>query len=146
MDWRQMALEFWRAAQSDLRAAETLLAKQDFPNTVEHSQDAVEEIIKSALFLKNIGVTNSHFVAEIFEKNFSEHPGVKEIVAKARTLEKQGNRSQYPTWDRMRRTVVSPSKKYDRETAQKFYNDAGWIYQQIASFLQQAYQISLTDE
>jgi HEPN domain-containing protein len=146
MDWRQMALEFWRAAQSDLRAAETLLAKQDFPNTVEHSQDAVEEIIKSALFLKNIGITNSHFVAEIFEKNFSEHPAVKEIVAKARTLEKQGNRSQYPTWDRIRKAVVSPSKKYDQEIAQKFYNDAGWIYQQIASFLQQAYQISLTDE
>ena len=146
MNWRQMALAFLNEAQADLHVAGMLLAKKEFANSVEHSQDAVEEIIKSALFLKKVGVTNTHFVAEIFEKNFSEHPAIKEIVAKARTLEKQGNRSQYPTWDRKTGSVVSPSKKYDEETSQKFYNDADWIYHQIANFLQQAYQISLTDK
>jgi HEPN domain-containing protein len=145
MNWRQMASAFLREAQADLNVAEMLLAKKEFANSVEHSQQAVEEIIKSALFLKNISVTNNHFVAEIFEKNFSEHPAAKEIVAKARSLEREGNRSQYPTWDRIKRAVISPSKKYGRETAQKFYHDAAWIFHQIASHLKQAYQITLPD-
>jgi HEPN domain-containing protein len=146
MNWRQMALEFLREAQADLHVAEMLLAKKEFANSVEHSQQAVEEIIKSALFLKKVGVTNNHFVAEIFEKNYSEHPAVKEIVAKAETLEEQGTRSQYPAWDRGTGSVISPSKEYNQETAQKFCADAGWIYHQIASFLQQAHQISLPKE
>lgn len=145
MNWRQMALEFLREAQSDLNVAGILLAKQEFANAVEHSQDAVEEIIKSALFLKNVSVTNTHFVAEIFEKNFSEHPAAKEIFAKARSLEREGNRSQYPAWDRIKRAVVSPSQKYDQEAAQKFYNDAHWIFHQIASYLKHLYQITLPD-
>jgi hypothetical protein len=32
MDWRQMALEFLREAQSDLNVAGILLAKQEFAN------------------------------------------------------------------------------------------------------------------
>ncbi len=65
MDWQQMAFSFLREAQADLNVAGMLLAKKEFANSVEHSQHAVEEIIKSAVFLKNVGVTNSHFVAEI---------------------------------------------------------------------------------
>ena len=145
MNWRQMAFSFLREAQADLHVAEMLLGKKEFANSVEHSQHAVEEIIKSALFLKNIGVTNSHFVAEIFKRNFSEHPAVKEIVTKARVLEKQGNRSQYPEWNQATNAVVSPSEKYDQDTAQKFYADAEWIFQQIASYLKHVYQVTLPD-
>jgi HEPN domain-containing protein len=145
MKWRKMAFSFLREAQSDLHAAEVLLAENEFARSVEHFQHSVEKVVKSALFLKNVNVTNEHFVAEIFEKNFSEHPGVKEIVAKAQALENQGTLREYPMWNPATGSVVSPHEEYDQNAAPKFYNDAHWIFHQIAAYLKHVYQIILPD-
>jgi HEPN domain-containing protein len=145
MKWRQMAFSFLREAQSDLHAAEVLLAEKEFARSVEHSQHAVEKAIKSALFMKNINVTNEHIVAEIFERNFSEHPGVKGIVSKAQALENEGTLTEYPVWDPTTGSVASPYEEYDQDTAQKFYDDANWIFRQIASYLKHTYKIVLPD-
>ena len=146
MKWREMALAFLREAHSDLHVAEILLSEKEFARSVEHSQHAVEKAIKAALFLKNISVTNEHFVAEVFGKNFKEHPGVSEIVTKAQALENEGTLSEYPTWDPDTDSIVSPYDEYDSETAQNFYKDAHWIFHQIAVFLKHTYQISLPED
>lgn len=145
MKWKQMAFSFLREAKSDLHAAEVLAAEKEFARSIEHSQHAVEKAIKAALFMKNISVTNEHFVAEIFEKNFSEHPGVKGIVAKAQALENEGTLTEYPVWDPATGSVASPYEEYDQETAQKFYSEAHWIFHQIASYLKHVYQITLPE-
>ncbi len=113
MKWQQMALAFLREAHSDLHVAKVLLSESEFARSVEHSQHAVEKAIKAALFLKNISVTNEHFVADIFEKNYSEHPAVKEIVAKAQALENEGTLSEYPYWDHETDSIISPYEEYD---------------------------------
>lgn len=145
MKWRQMALSFLREAQSDLHAAEVLLGEQEFARSVEHAQHTVEKVIKSALLLKRIGVTNEHFVAEVFERNFPDHPAVKEIVAKAKALENQGTLTEYPMWNPITDSVLSPYEEYDQVKAQKFYDDARWVFQQIAVYLKHTYKISLPD-
>ena len=145
MKWREMAFSFLREAQSDLHVAEVLLAEKELARSVEHSQHAVEKALKSALFLKHIGVTNEHFVAEIFEKNFPEHPGLKGIVAKAQALENQGTLTEYPMWNPATDSVVSPYEEYNQETTQKFYDDAHWIFHQIAAYLKHIYKLALPD-
>jgi HEPN domain-containing protein len=143
MKWRQMALAFLREAKSDFHVAEVLEEENEFARSVEHSQHAVEKAIKAALFLKNISVTNEYFVAEIFGKNYPEHPAVKEIVSKAKALEDEGTLSEYPMWDPTTDSIFSPQDEYDKNTAQKFYDDAHWVFHQIAVYLKHTYQVIL---
>jgi len=137
-----MALAFLREAKSDLHVAEVLLAEKEFARSVEHSQHAVEKAIKAALFLKNISVTNEHFVAEIFGKNYPEHPAVKDIVSKAQALEDEGTLSEYPMWDPATDSILSPQDEYDKDTAQKFYDDAHWIFHQISVYLKHTFRLT----
>jgi len=51
MKWRQMAFSFLREAQSDVHAAEVLLAEKEFARSVEHSQHAVEKLSKLRYFM-----------------------------------------------------------------------------------------------
>lgn len=141
-----MAFSFLREARSDLHAAEVLLAAEEFARSVEHSQHCVEKAIKAALFVKNVNVTNEHFVAEIFEKNFSEHPAVTGIVSKAKELEDEGTLTEYPIWDHQAGSIASPYEEYDHEATKKFYADAHWIFNQIAVYLKHLYQIVLPDK
>lgn len=143
MKWRQMALAFLREAHSDLHVAEVLLAENEHARSVEHSQHAVEKAIKAALFLKNISITNEHFVSEIFEKNYGDHPAINEIVAKAQILENEGTLTEYPYWDHETDSIVSPYEEYDQAIAKAFYDDAHWIYHQIAVYLNHVYQVTL---
>ena len=84
-------------------------------------------------------------LAFLHEKNFAEHPAVKEIVHKAHALEDEGTLTEYPRWDPDTDSVVSPYKKYNQGIAQEFYGDAHWIFQQIAVYLKHTYKISLPD-
>lgn len=145
MKWREMAFSFLREAQSDLRVAKIILEEQEFARSVEHSQHAVEKAMKAALLLKHVGITNEHFVAEVFEKNFQDHPAVKEIVAKAKALENQGTLTEYPMWNSVTGSVVSPYEEYNQESAQKFYDAAHWIFNQIAVYLKHTYKLALPD-
>jgi predicted nucleotidyltransferase/HEPN domain-containing protein len=141
----EMALAFLHEAQSDIHVAKVLLAGRVFARSVEYAQHTVQKAIKSALLLKHVGVTNEHFVAEIFEKNFPEHPAVKEIVTKAQALENESTLSEYPAWDPATDSVISPYERYNQEKAQKFYDDAHWSFHQIAVYLKHTYKISLPD-
>lgn len=89
---------FKKAAKSDLKSAGILLKGKEYNNSLYHSQQAIEKILKALLALKNRFIFKHEVIAEfckVFKKTVS--PDFINLVNdKGFKIEQEGSSFRYP--------------------------------------------------
>ncbi len=97
----EMAKEFARKAEEDLKSSEVLLNNELYADSVYHAQQAAEKIVKSLLLINDVVIAEqlvtSHFVDKIVSSSPEEWSDrLSEMAKDLVDLEKEWLRSRYP--------------------------------------------------
>ena len=139
----KLAMMFFERAKGDLKSAKDLLSAEDYADSVFHSQQCSEKIVKVILVLENTFV-REHIVSEIFARTVLPKAGNrKEILIKIidtlRDLEEHWVRPRYPLISELE--VWNPLNEYKKEDAQNAIEKATFIFESLTTLLRDRYKI-----
>lgn len=129
---------FKKAAKSDLKSARILIKGKEYNNSLYHSQQAIEKILKAMLALKNRFIFKHEVIAEfckVFKKAVS--PDFINLVNdKGFKIEQEGSSLRYP--DFSGEVISSPAEEFTKADAREGYKTAREI---VAMALKEIKQI-----
>ena len=119
-----ISISFLRAAKSDLNSAIILLKNKEYSNSLYHSQQAIEKILKSMLALKGRFIFKHEVIAEfctVFEKILP--PDFINLVKdKGFKIEQEGSSLRYPDFSGIE--IFDPTEEVTKADAQEGYETA----------------------
>lgn len=128
---------FKKAAKSDLKSAGILLKGKEYSNSLYHSQQAIEKILKAMLALKNRFIFKHEVIAEfckVFKKTVS--PDFIDLVNdKGFKIEQEGSNLRYP--DFSGEVISSPIEEFTKDDARDGYKTAREIVSMTLKELKQ---------
>lgn len=115
---------FLRASKSDISSARILLKNKEYSNSLYHSQQAIEKILKAMLALKGRFIFKHEVIAEfcnVFKKTVSR--GFLILVKdKGFKIEQEGSSFRYPDFSGTE--IFDPTEKFTKEDAKEGYKIA----------------------
>jgi HEPN domain-containing protein len=138
---RKIPSEFWmRIAKRELKRAEDAFKKEDYPDCVFHSQQAVEKIAKALLELNRI-IVRDHYVADKLRNILDNEKLIKEV----RWFEedKKWEISRYPI--EKAEEILMPEEIFDKETAKEALKKAKFVLSEIEKILKKKYGLDLEE-
>lgn len=115
---------FKKAAKSDLKSAGILLKGKEYNNSLYHSQQAIEKILKAMLALKDRFIFKHEVIAEfckVFKKTAS--PDFIDLVNdKGFKIEQEGSSLRYPDFSGTE--IFDPTAEFTKEDAKEGYKVA----------------------
>lgn len=134
----KLAKEFAETALSDLKSAEVELKAGIYNNSVYHSQQAVEKMIKALLIIHNLFV-ESHFVADLLKR--TKEKIEEKVIYYAKMLERNWIVSRYPFL--RKNEVWSPVKAFTEADAKDALRKAKYVCKYILTLLKKKYNIKV---
>ena len=115
---------FLRAAKSDIKSAGILLKSDEYSNSLYHSQQAIEKILKAMLALKSRFIFKHEVIAEfcnVFKKTVSSD-FLALVKDKGFKIEQEGSSFRYPDFSGTE--IFDPTEEFTREDAKEGYRTA----------------------
>lgn len=115
---------FLRGAKSDINSARILLKNKEYSNSLYHSQQAIEKILKAMLALKGRFIFKHEVIAEfcnIFKKTVSSD-FINLVTDKGFRIEQEGSSFRYPDFSGTE--IFEPTKEFTKGDAQEGYRTA----------------------
>lgn len=137
---KELVKSFVEAALADLKSAEAMLKEGIYNNSVYHSQQAAEKIIKALLLVHNI-FKATHIVSPELKKIEREEEIRKEIINAIKGLEEHWVTSRYPF--RMGKEIWNPVKAFTEEDAKDALEKAKFVVKEIEKILKEKYGIEI---
>jgi HEPN domain-containing protein len=112
---------FIKAAKSDLNSARILFKNREYSNSLYHSQQAVEKILKALLALKGRFIFRHEVIAEfckVFKKSVSRD-FLELVKGRGFKLEQEGSSFRYPDFSGT--VIFDPTEEFDKEDAKGVY-------------------------
>ena len=115
---------FIKTAKSDLNSARILLKNKEYSNSLYHSQQAIEKILKAMLALKGRFIYKHEVIAEfckVFQKALSQD-FIELVKDKGFRIEQEGSSFRYPDFSGIE--IFDPAEEFDKEDAKEGYKTA----------------------
>jgi HEPN domain-containing protein len=128
---------------NDLKAAHVLMEAGIYARCIAHCQQSVEKVLKSALAVRNVIITDRHDISEDFQQTYNDWHLCNDLVKMAINMENVGFRAEYPLFGRRNMPIWIPSEQYTKIDAQKALNDADNTFKIISSFLASDHKITI---
>lgn len=144
-DPHEIAEAFIVEANDDIKAASVLFANEMFSKSMEHSQKAIEKIMKAGLVLKGV-ILAEHQIPGYFISEFKDVLPAELITMikdAAVHLESKGTRFEYPLFGREDLPIWIPSKEITEADASENYRIAREVFDGILNFLSTKYGVKL---
>lgn len=144
-DPHEIAKAFITEAKDDIDAASLMVIHKMFSKCMEHSQKAVEKILKAGLALKGVTLAE-HRISGYFISEYKDAlpddllANIKEATVH---LESKGARFEYPFFGRDDLPIWIPSKEVTEADAREAYRIAKEIFSGVTNFLATKYGIKL---
>lgn len=115
---------FLRAAKSDLNSARILLESGEYSNSLYHSQQAIEKILKTMLALKGRFIFKHEVIAEFCSafKNTVSRDFIALLQNKGFKLEQEGSSFRYPDFSGT--VIFDPTEGFSKADANEGYRAA----------------------
>ncbi|MFQ6052459.1 MAG: HEPN domain-containing protein [Candidatus Hydrothermarchaeota archaeon] len=110
-----LAKVFVRRANADLDSAIILLEHGNYADSVYHSQQSAEKMVKSILILENLFVRD-HLVSSVFAEIVSREKKLNRVLEYLEDLEKHWIRTRYPFLSKGK--IWDPLEEYERKDAE----------------------------
>jgi HEPN domain-containing protein len=139
---RKIPSEFWmKTAKIELKRAEDAFNREDYPDCVFHSQQAVEKMAKALLELNQI-IVRDHYVAD----KLKDVVNVEKLIKTVRWFEedKKWETSRYPI--EKAEEILMPDEIFDREIAVEALEKAKFAVREIERVLKEKYGLNLEEE
>jgi len=137
---KELVKSFIEAARADLKSAEVNLREGIYNNSIYHSQQAVEKIVKALLLVHNI-FKATHIVSPELKKIEKKEEIKKEILNSVKSLEEHWVTSRYPF--RMGKEVWNPVRAFTEEDAKDALEKAKFVVREIEKILKEKYGIEV---
>ncbi len=136
--YERFAKKYFEEAKKDLLRAERSMQKEDYPDSVFHSQQCVEKAVKSMIEAKRKYVYNhGPVLGTIFADAFVDEwrKGFDEALDIIGWFTEYYTRSRYPFL--LKGEVVSPEDFIDKETAEESLKKAREVLRIAGSYLRE---------
>ena len=120
---------------ADLQAAKALLDAKIYARCMAHCQQSVEKVLKAALAVRDVIVTDRHEVSEDFRETYADWPLGSELADIAAMTESIGFRTEYPLFGRRDLPIWIPSEQYREVDAKDFLQKATRIFGAVEEHL-----------
>lgn len=115
---------FLKAAISDINSAKILLKNKEYSNSLYHSQQAIEKILKAMLALKGRFIFKHEVIAEfckVFKKTVSQD-FINLVKDEGFKIGQEGSSFRYPDFSGTE--IFDPTEEFDKEDAKEGYRTA----------------------
>jgi HEPN domain-containing protein len=102
---------------------------------VWHCQYTVEKVLKAALAVRDVIITDRHDVSEDFRQTYADWVLCDELADIAVTLENIGFRTEYPLFGRRDLPVWIPSERYTELDASEALRKAARVFEAVENYL-----------
>lgn len=115
---------FLKAAKSDLNSAKILLKNKEYSNSLYHSQQAIEKILKALLALKRRFIFKHEVIAEFCSvfKGAASQEFLSLVEDKGFKIEQEGSGFRYPDFSGTE--ILDPTEVFTREDTLDGYKTA----------------------
>ncbi len=139
-----LARAFAEKAKQDISSARILLKNENFANSIYHSQQASEKIIKVLLVLQDIYV-NGHILSPILVniKKKINIENIDEVIKNLKETEEYWLKSKHPEISQIE--VSNPLNVYKKDDAENAIKKAEFILSSIKKFLENKYYAAVAD-
>ena len=132
---RDIARALLIEAYADLEAARVLSPAAVYARCMAHCQHAVEKVLKAALAVRDVIITDRHEVSEDFRQTYADWSLCDELVDITVTMESIGFRTEYPLFGRRDLPVWIPSERYTEADANEALQGATRVFEAIENYL-----------
>lgn len=108
---------------------------------IAHCQQAVEKVLKSALAVRDLIITDRHDVSEDFRQAYTDWALCVELADIAMEMENIGFRTEYPLFGRRDLPVWIPSERYTGADADEALKRATRVFDAIENLLATEYDV-----
>jgi HEPN domain-containing protein len=132
---RDIARALLIEAHADLEAARALRQAGVYARCMAHCQHTVEKVLKAALAVRDVIVTDRHEVSEDFRQTYADWSPCDELADIAVEMESIGFRTEYPLFGRRDLPVWIPSERYTEADADEALEKATRVFEVVETYL-----------
>jgi len=136
----ELVKSFVEASKSDLSAAVSLLKDKNYNNSIFHSQQAVEKIVKAILIVHG-KFKATHIVSPELKRIQRKEKIGNDVVSAVRALERHWVVSRYPF--RLGKEVWNPAVAFDELDAREALEKARFVVKEIGKILKERYGVEV---